>query len=82
MLQEKIDELNLLDIEQNSPLYEYRNRINKYVNAILQNQISLEDYDDLLKDFDQIKLSLSNEELEKSELVWQLKENIKLELYK
>lgn len=82
MLQEKIDELNLLDIDQNSPLYEFRSRINKYVNAILQNHISLEDYDDLLKDFDLIKINLSSEELDKSELIWQLKESIKLELSK
>jgi hypothetical protein len=77
MLQEKLNELNLIELDENSPLYEFRYRINKYTNGLLQNTLTITDFDELLKDFDNIKQNLSNEDLEKAELIGQLKESIK-----
>lgn len=77
MIEDKLNELNLIEIDENSPLYEYRYRINKYTNAVIKNEISSEHFDELLLDLDEIKLNLNPEDSEKSELIKQIKEEIK-----
>lgn len=82
MLQNLIDELNLLQLNETSKLYEFRYRIIKYTNACLQNQLNINEFDELLNDFNGIKSTLSGDDIQKSDTIWQLKENIKKELSK
>lgn len=79
-LENKLKELNNLVIENNNPLFEFRFRINKYVNAFLQNKITLNDFDKLLEDFDAIKSKLTTEDLQVANNIDLLKKSIKEEL--
>lgn len=78
-IQDKLDELNSIEIEEGSPLFEYRYRINKYTNHLLTNQINITDFDSLLIDFEEIKLSLDEINLEKSNIIFNIQQSIRSE---
>lgn len=75
----KIQELENLPI-QNEQLMEYVYRIKKYTNAVIDGVISLQEFDDLLQDFEDILANLTNEDLLLSETISQIKKDIKTEL--
>ncbi len=78
-LELKIQELENLPI-QNEQLKEYVYRIKKYTNAVIDGVLSLQEFDDLLQDFEDILSNLTNEDLLLSETISQIKEDIKTEL--
>jgi hypothetical protein len=61
-IQDKIDQLDSLNIDESSLLFEFRYRIKKYTNAFIQNQITINDFDYLLNDFEDLNSKLSDDE--------------------
>ena len=82
-IETKLEELNSIDLTNSPQLSEFVYRINKYTNAILSNQFSATEFDILLHDFDNIKLTLQDQDdLDNANLIESIKQVLSAELNK